>query len=83
MKKILPGLLLCTASIYARAANPGAADTASAERQAYTVNDSQPRAEAIAIKGDRIVSSTRTARQKNSNAVTHTIDVKGSRSCRD
>jgi hypothetical protein len=41
--------------VYSQAANPAAADTLLQNGKIYTVNDRQPRAEAIAIKGDGIV----------------------------
>ena len=55
-----------------------AADTIFLNSNVYTVNDTQPRAEAIAIKGDRIlfVGSTDDAK-KYSGPITRTIDLKG------
>ncbi len=56
----------------------GVADTVFLNGNVYTVNDSAPRAEAIAIKGDRILFVGGNEEAKRfSGPTTHTVDLKG------
>ena len=61
------------------------ADTIFLNGNVYTVNDAQPQAEAIAIKGDRILFvGSNDGAKKYSGPATRTIDLKRQRRwCRD
>ncbi len=60
------------------------ADTIFTNGNVHTVNDAAPEAEAIAIKGERIVFvGSNEEAKKYSGPATRTIDLKGRRLCRD
>src|SRR5215475_4208897 len=55
MKILLVSLLLTVLILPARSANQETADIIFVNANIYTANDGQPRAEAIAVKGERII----------------------------
>ncbi|HXD34476.1 MAG TPA: amidohydrolase [Pyrinomonadaceae bacterium] len=78
MKLLLVALSILLLSFFSATPNPPAADLVLQNGNIYTVNDKQPHAEAIAIKGDRIVFvGSNAAAQKFVGQGTRVIDLHG------